>query len=55
MPSYIVNMRITHNQDFYVEAESEDEARMKALNFNSEEGAIGELVDFDINSVELNK
>jgi hypothetical protein len=53
--SWIVRMRVTHIQDFYVDAADEDEARRKANAWDSSEGGIVETPDWEIISVKPNE
>jgi hypothetical protein len=52
--SWIVTMRVTHIQEFFVDAVDEDRARQKASEFDSEEGMVIETPDWEIISVDPN-
>jgi hypothetical protein len=52
--NYIVRMRVTHIKEFYVEARTVDEAKLKAINLEGEEGQILDTPDWEVLSVREN-
>jgi hypothetical protein len=52
--NYIVRMRVTRIQEFYVEAHSVNEAELKAINLEGEEGQILDTPDWEVLSVREN-
>jgi hypothetical protein len=52
---YIVTMKVTHVQEFYVDAQNKEAAELKAYHFDSEEGTIIETPDWEVIKVELNE
>ncbi len=52
---WIVKMRVTYIQNFYVSAPTKRVARERAQEFDSEEGGTEEMLDREVLAVEENK